>query len=284
MKPSRVLERIGRGEVSLGIVLHLADPCLFEMASLMGFDAIWIDMEHHAHSLETAAGLMRAARVGGTDIIARPAKGEFMRISRLLEIGASGVMYPRCESADEAAEVVKWAKFAPLGRRGFDGAGADASYLLMPMGEYLREANRRTYVIIQLEDPAAVEQADAIAAVDGVDMLMLGPADFSILSGIAGQFDHPSVAAAIRRVATAALRAGKPWCATCGSLEQARAMIDLGAKLVFHGCDLLFVKAGLDRLQATFAAELGIRFGDDGSQPRTGNPAAQPQSYLAGSD
>lgn len=260
MRASRVLGKVRSGEPALGIALHLTDPSVYEMASLMGFDAIWMDLEHHAYSLETAAALMRAARVGGTDIVARPAKGEFMRMGRMLEAGASGIMYPRCDSADEAREVVRWAKFAPLGRRGFDGSGPDVPYILTPMDRYLREANEQTFVIIQLEEPHAVDRAEEIAAVPGVDMLMFGPADFSVITGVPGEFSHPSVVAAQEKVARAARNTGKHWAATCGSLDAARRMIEMGARLVFHGCDLIFVKNGLERVRSEFSNELGIRF------------------------
>lgn len=261
MRAGRVLGKVRGGEAALGVALHLTDPSVFEMAGLMGFDAIWVDMEHHFYSLEVAANLMRAARVGGADIVARPAKGEFTRMARMLEAGATGIMYPRCDSAEEAREVVRWAKFAPLGKRGFDGAGPDVPYLLTPMTQYLREANERTFIVIQLEEPHAVERAGEIAAVPGVDMLMLGPADFTVLTGIPGEFAHPTVSAAVETVARAARSAGKHWAATCGSPDAARTMIGLGARLLFHGCDLVFVKNGLDRVRAEFGAELGFRFG-----------------------
>ena len=261
MKPSRVLAKVRAGEPALGVALHLTDPSVFELAGLMGFDAIWMDMEHHFYSLEVAATLMRAARVGGADIIARPAKGEFMRMARMLEAGASGIMYPRCDSAEEARQVVKWAKFAPLGQRGFDGSGPDVPYLLTPMRRYVREANEQTFIIIQLEEPHAVDRAEEIAAVPGVDMLMFGPADFTVLTGIPGEFAHRSVELSIERTARAARDAGKHWAATCGSLEVARRMIEMGARLVFHGCDIIFVKSGFDHVQTTFSRELGIRFG-----------------------
>src|SRR5687768_5135975 len=219
------------------------------MAGLMGFDAIWMDMEHHFYSLEVAAGLMRAARVGGADVVARPAKGEFMRMARMLEAGASGIMYPRCDSAEEAREVVKWSKFAPLGKRGFDGAGPDVPYLLTPMRRYIREANEQTFVLIQLEEPHAGDRAEEIAAAPGVDMLMLGPADFTVLTGIPGEFTHPTVTSAIEKIARAAKNTGKHWAATCGSVEVARQMIEMGARLVFHGCDIVFVKNGFEQVQ-----------------------------------
>ncbi len=92
MRRSRVKQKLLSGQPALITTLHLTDPSIFELTSLMGFDGIWMDMEHHTYSLETAAELMRAARVGVSDIIARPAKGEFMRMQRMLEAGAQAVM------------------------------------------------------------------------------------------------------------------------------------------------------------------------------------------------
>ena len=84
-------------------------------------------------------------------------------MGRILEAGAQGIMYPRCESAEEAAEVVRWAKFAPLGERGVDGANPDNPYCAMPMPPYLKAANENTLLITQLESPKALDAADAIA-------------------------------------------------------------------------------------------------------------------------
>jgi 4-hydroxy-2-oxoheptanedioate aldolase len=91
-------------------------------------------------------------------------------------------------------------------------------------------------------------------------MLMLGPADFTVLTGIPGEFAHPTVTAAMEKVARAAKNTGKHWAATCGSVEVARNMIAMGARLVFHGADIIFVKNGFEHLQATFGKELGLRF------------------------
>lgn len=260
IRPSRVLENLRQGTPTLGIALHYPDPGIFEMVSLMGFQAIWLDLEHHGSSVETVGNLIRAARVGGTDVIARPGKGEFMRLGRLLELGASGIMYPRCDSAAEAAEVVKWSKFAPIGKRGFDGSGPDVPYLLTPMKEYLREANENTFIIIQIEEPHALDQVEEILSVPGVDMVMLGPADYSVLTGIPGEFGHPSIQAAIERVAQAAKKTGKNWAATCGSLEVAKNYFDRGCRLAFHGCDLVYVQQGFTQLKASAEQILGLSF------------------------
>lgn len=259
MRPSRVKAKLERGQPALVTTLHLVDPSVFELASLMGFDGIWMDMEHHGYSLETAAGLMRAARVGGSDIIARPAKGEFMRMQRMLEAGAQGIMYPRCDDAREAAEAVAWAKFAPAGRRGCDGANPDMPYLTMPIDRYVAEANRQTFLIVQIESPQALEQVDEIAAVDGVDILLLGPGDFSILSGFPGRMDDRRVLEAKRKIAAAARRAGKNWGCPAGSVEQAQELLEMGARLVCYQADILMIKSGLEQVQREMAP-LGFTF------------------------
>jgi len=259
MRPSRIKAKLRRGEPVLVTTLHFIDPSLFELTSLMGFDAIWMDMEHHTYSLQTASELMRAARVGASDILARPAKGEFMRMQRMLEAGAHGIMYPRCDDAREAAEVVGWIKFAPEGRRGCDAANPDAPYLSMPLDQYVAEANRQTFLVVQIETAQALERAGEIAAVEGVDALLLGPGDFSILSGIPGQFDHPRLGDAKRKIAEAARRAGKHWGCPTGSIEQARELLDMGARLICYQGDFVIIKTGLERIQQEMGP-LGFTF------------------------
>lgn len=264
MRRSRILHKIrNTDEVALATCLHLTDPSVYELASLIGFDGIWMDLEHHGYSVETAGNLMRAARVGGSDLVARPGKGEFMRMARLLEMGATGIMYPRCDDVEEAKEVVKWGKFAPLGKRGFDGSGADMPYCTMPMKDYVTQANEQTFLLIQMEEPSAVEQAETIAAVPGVDMIMLGPADFSVLTGIPGQLDHPTVMAALEKVSKAAKNAGKPWAATCGSMDFAKVLISMGCRLIFHGADIVMVKKGLELIKSNVAEHLGLHLRSD---------------------
>src|ERR1019366_8529653 len=118
-----------------------------------------------------AVNMMRAARIGDMDVMARPAKGEFMRMARLLEAGASLIMYPRCESADEARELVRWGKFPPVGERGYF---SDNPYSTMSPAAYVRKANEHTILIAQIESPNAVKNAASIADVEGIDLLFFG--------------------------------------------------------------------------------------------------------------
>lgn len=259
MRPSKIKAKLRRNEPALVTTVHFTDPSAYELVSLMGFDGLWMDLEHHAASVQTANQLMRAARVGTADILARPAKGEFMRMGRILEAGAQGIMYPRCADAAEAREVVKWSKFAPLGCRGFDGGNPDMPYCDGTIEEYVKTANDETFLVVQLEDRAAVANAREIAAVEGVDVLFFGPGDFTVLSGIPGQFNHPMVEEAIRAVAAAAKAAGKHWGMPVGTPERAKQLLDMGARLLAHGADIIWLKNGLEETRRRFGP-LGFTF------------------------
>lgn len=259
MRTSKIKAKLAKNEPVLLTTLHFGDATVFEMTSLMGWDGIWLDLEHHGHSVETAAHLARAARVGSSDIMIRPAKGEFMRMGRILEIGAQGIMYPRCDNAEEARQVVRWSKFAPLGERGIDSGNADNPYCMMPLVEYLQAANEQTFIVIQIEDPKALVHAEAMAAVEGVDVLFLGPGDFSILAGVPGQFDHPKIKEAMHTVAAAAKKAGKHWGMPIFSMDHAKEVMELGGRFLCHGADLLMVKNGLEEIARKFAP-LGVTF------------------------
>jgi len=129
----------------------------------------------------------------------------------------------------------------------------------MPMPAYLQAANENTLLIAQLESPTALDQAETIAKVPGIDVLMLGPADLSVIAGIPFQFDHPMIAEAYRRVAQAAKNAGKWWGTVSGSPEHSQMLLDLGARFICHGCDIIQVKLGMEQIQQRYAA-LGFTF------------------------
>ncbi|MBL9094412.1 MAG: aldolase [Planctomycetaceae bacterium] len=260
MRTSKIKAKLRRNEAVLVTALHLNDPVVFEMASLYGFDGLWLDMEHQARSVETASQLIRAARVGTSDVMTRCAKGEFLRLGRMLEIGATGIMYPRCDDAAEAREVVRWAKFAPLGNRGIDSAGADNPYCTMPMVDYLKAANDETFIVIQVEDDGALSNVEEIAKVDGVDVIFFGPGDYSILGGFPGQWDHPKIGAAMERIAAAAKSAGKHWgMPVLNDVAFAKKVYDMGGRFMANGADQQMIRAGFEDLQKRFGP-VGLAF------------------------
>jgi 4-hydroxy-2-oxoheptanedioate aldolase len=168
-------------------------------------------------------------------------------------------MYPRCDDAREARELVTWSKFHPKGKRGADSGNGDNPYCTMPLAPYVAFANEQTFLVAQIEDPSALDHVEEIAEVDGIDVLFFGPGDFGVLSGIPGQFDHPSYAAAIRRIGDAAERAGKAWGMPSPSLERTRELLDMGARFIAHGADIIMVKTGLEAIRESFAG-LGFTF------------------------
>lgn len=254
MKRSRVKALWAEGKPACCVLIKIKDPRVAELASLIGFDCLWFDLEHHCISVETAENMMRAARVGVSDVMARPAKGEVMRMGRLLEAGAQGILYPRVETVEEARDLVRWAKFAPLGERGFDGGNADSPYGGMDMASYVAAANRETFVFAQIESPAAVSQARAIAEIEGVDGLFFGPGDFSVLAGIPGQFQSETVQSAIRHVCREARAAGKQFGTLAFSRDQAARLLDQGATFVSLNYDLGMLKCSMETLAGQFAA------------------------------
>lgn len=253
MQISRVKKLWQQNDVAIGTLVKSIDPVHTEVLSQMDFDFLWMDLEHSDKSVETFAHLARAARIGSVDLLARPARWEYMRMGRLLEAGANGILYPRCESADEAREAVKWAKFHPLGERGFDGGSADNNYGHYPAGNYVREANAQTWLAAQIESPRALDEVEAIADVEGVDCLFFGPGDFSALSGRPGEVKHPENLRAAATIAAAAQKAGKVFGTLVFDLEHARHMKDLGAQLLVHGADIVLLRAAYADLLASYA-------------------------------
>lgn len=263
MRPSRVRREWAAGRPAICTGVNLTDPAVCELVSLLGFHCIWIDLEHRTTSLETVAHMMRAARVGSADVLARPGKGEFMRMTRLLETGAHGILYPRCDDAREAAEVVRWAKFAPQGERGFNRQNPDNPYGLTAPAAYVRAANAETFIAVQIESPAAAEQARAIAEVDGVDVVFFGPADFSLLSGLPGQTNADPVLKAREHICREALAAGKRFGTLCATMEDLRRCLDMGATFLAYGADITLLRQSYEDMQQRLAA-LGFVFPGDG--------------------
>jgi 4-hydroxy-2-oxoheptanedioate aldolase len=257
MKKSVVKSLWSEGKPACCTLIKFGDPRVAEIAAMSGFDCLWMDLEHHCWSVETAENMIRAARLLGCDVMARPAKGEIMRMGRLLEAGATGILYPRVETVEEAKECVRWAKFAPQGERGFDGGNADSPYGSMDMATYIKVANRETFILAQIESPSAVPNARAIAEVDGIDGLFFGPGDFSVLAGVPGQFESDTVQNALQQVSKSARAAGKQFGTLVFSREQAARVLNMGATFVTMGCDVPLLKRALEQIRDQYQ-ELGF--------------------------
>ena len=150
--------------------------------------------------------------------------------------------------ADEVRELVRNIKFYPEGRRGVDGVNAEAGFGLIPFQEYLVRANRENFLIVQIEDPEAVEHIEEIAAVDGVDVLFVGPADLSLNLGIAGQFCHPKMMEVYERVCNACRKYGKTAGLSC-AFDKIPEFMEQGFRFFVGGADYLVIRNGYMNLR-----------------------------------
>ncbi len=253
MKPSRVLAKLREGKPALVTsVTPVASPKFTELIGLLDIDAVWLDMEHQDYDWHEMANCCLGCRAGGCDAMIRVRKEGMHSYFRALEVGAHGIMAPHCMSADEARDVVRNARFAPVGRRGMDGIEAPADHSLMPMAEYMDMANRETFIALQIEDIESLEAVDEIAAVKGYDILFVGPGDLSQALGVPLEFDHPKMRDAFKRVARAAEANGKWWGSTTGTEERMRELLDMGALFVTQGSVIRMVVEGYTRVKENF--------------------------------
>jgi 2-keto-3-deoxy-L-rhamnonate aldolase RhmA len=237
---------------------QLLSPKLVEIVGLAGgFDAVWLDQEHAGISIDQIEQSCLAARARGLDSFVRlvaQSATDYATVMRPLEAGAGGIMAAQIRNADQARDVVRWAKFHPDGLRGYNGLGVDGDYGRLSAADYIAKANADTFIAIQIEHFEAVDDIERIAAVPHVDVLFVGPADLSQSMGIPGQWDHPTVWQAMERVAAAARRNGIHWAVVALTPDYARRAVDLGCRCLGIGFDSLALFQGLEAIRKQFAA------------------------------
>jgi 2-keto-3-deoxy-L-rhamnonate aldolase RhmA len=241
---NRVKEKLARGEVVASMTVRLVRGVeIARIASTAGFDTLYVDMEHSSFSLETTGQICIAAlEAGVTPLVRVPGLAE---VSRVLDAGALGVIAPHVQSADEARAYVKAAKFPPLGERSAAGPLPHLHYRAFPPAQADAALNDATTIIVQFESEQALAAADAIAAVDGVDLVMIGSNDLLADWGLAGQYEHPRLREAYAKTIAACRQHGKH--VGVGGLasrpQLAAEFVRMGARYVSTGTDLGFLLA-----------------------------------------
>lgn len=238
MRPSRVLAKLRAGKVAACFKLNLGDARAMEIAAMAGFDCLWPDMEHVPNDWSVIEKGIWAAKSRDVDVMVRVARGGYSDYIRPLEMDAAGIMVPHVMSLADAQAVARMTRFHPIGRRPVDGGNADGAYCGIDFVDYLKQANEQRFVVIQIEDPEPLDELDAIAAVPGIDMLFFGPGDFSHGIGAPGDWNHPRLLEARRRVAEAALAHGK-FAGTVGSMANLDELVALGYRFVNLGADVI---------------------------------------------
>ena len=239
-------ERLSRGELALGFgVHHMRGAAVGMLAAASGYDWLFIDMEHGAMSVQEATQIAIAALGQGITPVVRCCKDALFEGTRALDNGAMGVVVPHVDTAEEAREVAAAYRFPPVGHRSW--GGPPFAYAMRPPETAAAqvELNNEILVACMIETPEAVRNAAEIAAVPGVDVLLIGTSDLTASMGIAGQIGHPDVRAAYETVAKACSAAGK----TLGmggvyDETHAAAYIKLGARFLLSGSDHNLLMAG----------------------------------------
>lgn len=247
-------QRLAAGElVRIFCVGRIIHPVLFDLHGMIGgFHGVWIDQEHAAVTYEQIALASACCRANGFDSFVRMAMTNYSHATANLEAGAGGLMAARIESAAEAEEFIQWVKCAPRGRRGMNTGGYDAHYGGKSLAQLGVDSNRENFVAIQIETLGALEQCDAIAAIEGVDLLFVGPSDLSQELGILGEWNHPKLWDAYAKVAAACRRHGKHWGTIAVNADFAAKTYDLGCRMLSVGMDAVILRRGIEATKAMF--------------------------------
>jgi 4-hydroxy-2-oxoheptanedioate aldolase len=251
MRRSRVAAILRSGQVACCTKINSCDPRVVEIAAMSGIDSVWLCQEHVPSTLHDLENQIRAAKMFDVDAIVRVPRGSYSDLIHPLEMDAAGIMVPHVMSAADARQIARQTRFHPTGRRPLDGGNADGAYCAIPAEEYIRDANRQRLVIVQIEDPEAVDELDEIAAVDGIDMLFFGPADFSQGIGKPYETDHPRVKEALHRTAEVSRKHGK-FAGTAAGHDNLQELIDMGYQYLSLDADVCILSDGFARTAAAF--------------------------------
>ena len=246
-------ERVLAGETLFGLFLDLNSPIAAEICARAGYDWLLVDLEHGAATEADLMGLLHAVEAGGSTPVVRPQSGERLRVGRALDMGARGIMVPRLDTVAQVEEAVTYLRYPPAGVRGvaLRARGADLGAIAH---DRVAVVNERLVGIVQIESAAALAAADAIAAIDGVDVLFVGPADLTHSLGIPGRFGDATYRSALASVVAACRAHGKAAGILVYDAAVVPDLLELGFTFVGIGADAAFVSSAA---RASLAAVRG---------------------------
>lgn len=230
--------KLETGKPVVGPFCKMADPTVYELAGLAGFDFAIIDMEHGPLGYETVQQLVRTCEMAGIASVVRIPANRAEYVQRALDIGADAVQVPEINTADDARRLVTAAKFHPLGQRGVCRFVRAARYTRLPKTEYFDTANRRQQVIVHIEGKVGFDNLDAILGVDGIAVIFIGPYDLSQSLGIPGQTEHPRIRETMSDIVRRSRAAGKSVGTFVESVEQASFWMGQGVGYIAYSVDV----------------------------------------------
>lgn len=243
--------RIERGETTLGTFLNLGSPVAAELCGDAGFDWLLLDMEHGALTEEGLLHTLHAVGCTPATAVVRVEEGTRLRVGRALDFGARGLMVPRVDSADHARDVIRYIRYQPAGTRGVALPTRFAGYGRLTHAD-VATAHADVTLMIQVESAAAVDAAGQVAAIDGVDVLFVGPTDLSHDLGVPGDIGSDAYRQAIAQVGRAANDHGKAAGVLLWTLDDLPIYADAGFRVFALGSDGGSVAAMARRQVADF--------------------------------
>jgi 2-dehydro-3-deoxyglucarate aldolase/4-hydroxy-2-oxoheptanedioate aldolase len=255
MRPNPLKRELEEGGTALGtMVFEFATPGVARIAASAGADFVVFDQEHSGWGIETIRMLMATARAADIVPLVRVPSTQHHFISRPLDVGASGIMVPMVETAEQARAVVSAAKYPPEGERGAAfGIGHDDYEAAEDVVSGMQHANDETLLIAQIETTDGIENVEEISTVDGLDVLWIGHNDLTNSIGIPGQFDHPDYLRAVDRFLKACADNGKAPGVMSTSIDEARARLEQSFRCVAYWGDIwLYASAlreGIERIR-----------------------------------
>jgi len=201
MRINLTRERLAKGDTVFGCMLQAyRSPEIARTFAAAGFDYVFIDMEHSAYDLETVQDMIHASLEAGITPLVRVCELLYSLVARLLDSGAQGIILPRVDDLKTLEEALSWLRYPPAGKRGFGVNPTMIGYETRTMAEIIEHMDRNTVSVVQFETRAALERADELLSLKGLDIALVGPADLSIALGIPGEFENPKLISAVEKL------------------------------------------------------------------------------------
>jgi 4-hydroxy-2-oxoheptanedioate aldolase len=251
MQKNQTKAKLKAGDTVYGCFVRYPSAGLVEVLGYQPWDFIVFDGEHGTIEPRDCENMVRAAELRGVTPIVRVTTNQPHIILRFMDTGAQGLHVPWVNSAAEAAAVVRSVKYHPDGIRGLAGVRAADYAQTIPLGEYVQQANAETLVTIHIETEEAVEQLPEMVAIDGIDVIFIGPTDLSQSYGVPGQPQHPSVQEAINRIIEVVASSDKALGIMVSNAQAAQQWRERGARYIAIGLESLLTPAARDYLKTT---------------------------------
>lgn len=240
-------------DLQVGLWCSLCSPIAIEVVSHSGFDWLLLDTEHSPSDVPEILSQLQAAQAGGACCVVRPAWNDMVLVKRYLDVGAQTLLLPFVQTPDEARQAVEWARYPPKGKRGITGLSRASRYGRVK--GYLANASSEICILVQVETREALQQLEAIATVDGIDGVFIGPSDLSASFGHIGNRSHSDVQNAIQDAGSRLAKLGKAAGILTPDEAEARKFISWGYSFVAVGSDIGILASSTDALAKRMKSE-----------------------------